>query len=200
MKGFARAVEMVPFTAGFWNFGYNHCIVYSVNDSCDFKYFDSPVGTLTVAATDSAVVFIGFGELTPPVLPPGGCVQRTTPFLEAVRAELDEWFSGQLRRFSVPVRLSGTPFQQSVWEAIAGIPYGACRSYGEIARAIGKPCAARAIGGACNRNPVPIIIPCHRVVGSNGALTGFGGGLDIKKALLAFEQGYSNKTNPVRPS
>lgn len=171
-----------------------------MSDPCDFIRLPSPVGTLTITATDSAVVFIGFGELTPPVLPPGGCIQRTTPFLETVRAELVAWFSGQLRRFSVPVRPAGSPFQLSVWEAISAIPYGECRSYGEIARAIGLPGAARAVGGACNRNPVPIIIPCHRVVGSDGSLTGFAGGLDNKKALLAFEQGYSNKKNPARPS
>lgn len=157
-------------------------------------YVDSPVGTLTITATDSAVVSIGFGELTPPVLHPGGCIQRTTPFLETVRAELVAWFSGQLRRFSVPVRLSGTPFQLAVWDAIAAIPYGACQSYGEIARAIGRPGAARAVGGACNRNPVPIIIPCHRVVGSDGSLTGFAGGLDIKMRLLELER----LSSPVR--
>jgi len=111
-----------------------------------------------------------------------------TPFLRSVRTELDAWFSGRLRRFTVPVRLSGTPFQLAVWDVIASIPYGECRSYGDIARTLGKPGAARAVGGACNRNPVPIIIPCHRVIGSDGSLTGFGGGLDNKKALLTLER------------
>lgn len=163
-------------------------IVRFVNDYCAFMYFDSPAGTLTIAEQDAAVIFIGFGTLTPPVLPPGGCEERMTPFLETVRTELDAWFSGRLRRFTVPVRLSGTPFQRAVWEAIAGIPYGEYRSYGDIARTLGKAGAARAVGGACNRNPVPIIIPCHRVIGSDGSLTGFGGGLDTKKALLALER------------
>ena len=163
-------------------------IVRFVNDYCDFMYFESPAGTLTVAEQNTAVVFIGFGTLTPPGFPPGGCEERMTPFLRSVRTELDAWFSGRLRRFTVPVRLSGTPFQLAVWDVIASIPYGECRSYGDIARTLGKPGAARAVGGACNRNPVPIIIPCHRVIGSDGSLTGFGGGLDNKKALLTLER------------
>jgi len=126
--------------------------------------------------------------LTPPVSQAAGCVQQTTPFLDTVCAELDAWFSGRLRRFTVPVRLTGTPFQLAVWKAIKSIPYGECRSYGDIARTLGNPGAARAVGGACNRNPVPIIIPCHRVIGSDNSLTGFDGGLDNKKALLTLER------------
>lgn len=158
-----------------------------MNDACSFTHFRSPVGTLTIAAVESGVVFLGFGRLTPPVFPVSAAIPRKTAFLENVCSELNAWFAGDLRNFSVPVRLSGTPFQLAVWEAVAAIPWGERRTYGEIARTIGRPGAARAVGGACNRNPVPIIIPCHRVVGADGSLTGFGGGLDIKARLLERE-------------
>ena len=146
---------------------------------------------LTVATRQDAVVYIGFGKHIPPKIPAVTVVQRNTAFLGKVQAELDAWFARDVSIFSVPFRLYGTPFQLAVWEAIAAIPYGESRSYGDIARIIGRPGAARAVGGACNRNPVPIIIPCHRVVGSDGSLTGFGGGLDIKSRLLILENSFS---------
>lgn len=159
-----------------------------MNGACNITCFRSPVGTLTIAAVESRVTFLGFGTLTPPALSGGAGIRRRTAFLERVCSELDAWFAGDLRIFSVPVGLSGTSFQKAVWSAIGEIPWGECRSYGEIAREIGRPGAARAVGGACNRNPVPIIIPCHRVIGSDGSLTGFGGGLDIKARLLERER------------
>lgn len=162
-----------------------------MSEPCDFIRLPSPVGTLTITAAGAAVISICFGEPTPQVSPPDGCIHRHTPFLDSVCTELDAWFSGRLRRFTVPVRLTGTPFQLTVWEAITGIPYGEHRSYGEIARTIGRPGAARAVGGACNRNPIPLIIPCHRVLGANGSLTGFAGGIPVKQRLLALEAGFS---------
>ncbi|MFD4574759.1 methylated-DNA--[protein]-cysteine S-methyltransferase [Streptomyces sp. NPDC058417] len=101
--------------------------------------------------------------------------------------QLKAYFAGELKDFTVPLRLTGTPFQRSVWEALRAIPYGETRSYGQLAAALGTPNASRAVGLANGRNPVGIIVPCHRVVGADGGLTGYGGGLDRKQRLLAFE-------------
>ena len=106
--------------------------------------------------------------------------------VEAER-QLREYFGGERESFSVPLRLVGTAFQLSVWQALKKIPYGRTRSYREIARSIGRPTATRAVGAANGQNPLPIFVPCHRVIGSNGSLTGFGGGLDVKLALLRLE-------------
>lgn len=107
------------------------------------------------------------------------------PFL----AEFDAYFAGRLQRFSLPLAARGTAFQQAVWQALCDIPYGETRSYSDIARTIGKPDAVRAVGAANGRNPLSIIVPCHRVIGQNGSLTGYAGGLEIKKTLLALERG-----------
>ena len=104
-----------------------------------------------------------------------------------VAKQLDEYFAGRFRRFTLPLDLRGTPFQRQVWDALLDIPYGETRSYGDVARALGRPRSARAVGGANHVNPVAIVVPCHRVIGSNGSLTGYGGGLDRKKALLDLE-------------
>lgn len=104
-------------------------------------------------------------------------------------AQLDAYFRGALRVFDLSLDPRGTPFQRQVWEAVARVPYGATRTYGEIARAIGRPAAVRAVGLANGANPLPIVIPCHRIIGANGALTGYGGGLPTKRALLALERG-----------
>lgn len=101
--------------------------------------------------------------------------------------QLGEYFAGERRRFDLPLAPEGTPFQRAVWSELARIPFGETRSYGEVARALGKPGASRAVGRANGANPIPIVVPCHRVVGSDGSLTGFGGGLEAKAALLALE-------------
>ena len=122
-----------------------------------------------------------------------GAVLRTTvlrtadPRASALAGELDAYFRGDLTAFTVPLDLAGTPFQLSVWRQLQAIPYGESRSYADVARAIDRPRAVRAVGAANGANPVPIIVPCHRVIGSSGALTGFGGGLDWKRRLLATE-------------
>ncbi len=103
--------------------------------------------------------------------------------------QLAEYFAGERKQFDVPLALRGTPFQLEVWRALQRIPYGETRTYADIARAIGRPTATRAVGGANGANPIPIIIPCHRVIGSNGGLTGFGGGIDVKRRLLDLEAG-----------
>ncbi len=110
--------------------------------------------------------------------------EALAPFL----AEFRDYFAGRLQRFTLPLAVRGTAFQQAVWQALCDIPYGETRSYGDIARAIGKPNAVRAVGAANGRNPLSIIIPCHRVIGQNGSLTGYAGGLPIKQALLTLER------------
>jgi methylated-DNA-[protein]-cysteine S-methyltransferase len=107
--------------------------------------------------------------------------------LTRAASQLREYFAGRRQRFDLPLAAQGTPFQQAVWQALAAIPWGALRSYADIARAIDKPSAVRAVGAANGRNPLPIVVPCHRVIGSNGALTGFAGGLETKRQLLELE-------------
>ena len=107
--------------------------------------------------------------------------------LAACAAQLTDYFAGKRRHFELPLAARGTPFQQSVWDALADIPYGELRSYRDIARTIGNPAAVRAVGAANGRNPLPIVVPCHRVIGSNGTLTGFAGGLEVKRFLLELE-------------
>ena len=110
--------------------------------------------------------------------------------LRQCEEELTAYFAGTLRTFSVPLQPVGTPFQLSVWEALRQIPYGETRTYAQIAEAIGNPKACRAVGMANNRNPISILIPCHRVIGAGGALVGYGGGLEVKKFLLALEGAF----------
>lgn len=118
---------------------------------------------------------------------PGIVVRDADPRAAVLAGELDAYFCGDLTAFTVPLDLAGTPFQLGVWSQLRSIPYGEVRSYGDVARAIGRPEAVRAVGAANGANPVPIVVPCHRVIGSSGALTGFGGGLDWKRRLLATE-------------
>ncbi|HEY7350303.1 MAG TPA: methylated-DNA--[protein]-cysteine S-methyltransferase [Ktedonobacterales bacterium] len=108
---------------------------------------------------------------------------------ETALAQLTAYFAGACRSFSVPLDPRGTSFQRLVWDTVAAVPYGATRSYGEIAHSIGRPASARAVGAANGANPLPVIIPCHRLIGANGSLTGYGGGIEIKRWLLALEQG-----------
>ena len=112
----------------------------------------------------------------------------TSPLLEEAARQLQEYFAGCRREFSLPLAPRGTEFQRQVWHALEGIPYGETRTYGEIARAIGKPKACRAVGMANHRNPLSILVPCHRVVGADGSLTGYGGGLEAKQFLLELEK------------
>lgn len=144
------------------------------------RLVESPVGLLTLRAEAGALTAILFGDVTMG-LPDGD------PVLGQAAEELAEYFAGTRREFTVPVRLTGTAFQQAVWAALREIPYGETATYGEIARRIGRPRACRAVGMANHRNAVPIIVPCHRVIGSGGALTGYAGGLPVKRFLLAWE-------------
>lgn len=146
---------------------------------------DSVLGSLVLGEEDGRIVLLGFGEKD---VPKAG-QEAETPVLAQARAQLDAYFAGERKAFELPLNPVGTEFQRRVWEALCGIPYGETRSYGQVAASLGKPGAARAVGMANNRNPISIIIPCHRVIGANGALVGYGGGLDIKIKLLEIE-GY----------
>ncbi|GGK75656.1 MULTISPECIES: methylated-DNA--[protein]-cysteine S-methyltransferase [Streptomyces aurantiacus group] len=149
---------------------------------------DSPYGPLTLVATDGVLsgLYMTDQRHRPPEETFG--TPDDTPFGETID-QLKAYFAGELKEFDLPLRLDGTPFQRTVWDQLRRIPYGETRSYGELADALGNPKASRAVGLANGRNPVGIIVPCHRVVGANGSLTGYGGGLDRKKRLLDFERG-----------
>ena len=147
--------------------------------------FSTPFGDMTLAEENGALTSLSFQALSGPDSP--------TPLLKRGIRELDEYFAGKRTSFDLPLHLSGTPFQLAVWRALAEIPYGALETYGGLAARIGKPKAARAVGMGCHNNPLPIIIPCHRVVGHNGSLTGFGGGLGLKQALISLESAESGK-------
>jgi len=153
----------------------------------DYTYLDTPIGELLLAGDRHALRVLGF--------PNGPKRRREEPdwelrdavFFEA-KAQLTQYFAGTLQEFSLRLEPIGTPFQLSVLDQLQRIPYGETVSYGEIATRLGKPKAMRAVGAANGRNPIPVIIPCHRVIGSTGKLTGFGGGLPTKEALLRNEQ------------
>lgn len=143
--------------------------------------YHAPVGELVITYQDGAVIALKRADAT--ALPE----DAPNALTEAVCRQLDEYFAGTRTTFDFPLRLQGTAFQEKVWAALRDIPYGETRSYQQIAQAIGQPKACRAVGMANHRNPIYIVVPCHRVVGANGALTGYGGGLDMKKALLELE-------------
>lgn len=141
---------------------------------------DSPIGPLTLSGTETALTKLTFGD---------GRQAETcsAPVLEQAARELSEYFSGTRREFTVPLAPEGSDFQQKVWAALRSVPYGTTASYKDIAVQTGKPGAAVAVGQANSKNPIPVIIPCHRIIGANGKLTGYTGGLHIKKALLRLE-------------
>ena len=154
----------------------------------------SPLGPILLAGDRSGLLRLSFQRGLTPSKPELGwqpLASASRPHhhhpVAVARRELGEYFAGQRREFTVPVSLRGTPFQERVWAALTGIPYGETISYGELARRVGQPTAARAVGSASGRNPVPIVIPCHRVVRSGGALGGFSCGLELKERLLALE-------------
>ena len=152
--------------------------------------FSSPVGILTLVARGDALVAILWENDRPGRVRLGPTVEAPDhPVLRETGRQLAAYFAGSLRAFSLPLAFEGTPFQQSVWRALLTIPYGETRSYAEVARQIGQPTAMRAVGAANGRNPISIVAPCHRVIGSGGALTGFAGGLAAKDHLLSLERG-----------
>ena len=146
----------------------------------------SPIGRLLLAGDEGGLRLVHFATGRRPRSPQGDWMEDRRPFKEVIR-QLEAYFEGKLQDFDLPLVLDGTEFQLLVWRNLQKIPYGETISYGQLARRIGSPHSARAVGLANGSNPIPIIVPCHRVIGSNGDLTGFGGGLPVKKKLLALE-------------
>ena len=153
-------------------------------------FLPSPVGRLTLVASDDALVAVLWENDDPQRVRLEAAVERPDhPVLVRAEDELREYFAGKRNAFSLPLEPRGTSFQKEVWCALAGIPFGQTRSYGQLADQLGRPKAARAVGAANAHNPISIIVPCHRVIGSSGKLTGFAGGLDAKALLLDLERG-----------
>lgn len=146
-------------------------------------YYETVIGRIGIAEDDGAVTNVFFGH----TVAPEAFEVVGTPLLDRAAEEIDEYLQGAREAFDLPVRAEGTAFEQAVWAALTTIPYGQTRTYGEIAAQIGRPGASRAVGRANGRNPVSIVIPCHRVVGASGAMTGYAGGVELKLRLLALE-------------
>ena len=159
------------------------------------RQLDSPIGRLRLVATDQGLSHLLFDQQVGEDLESDGDAVEADdhPVLAAATAQLAEYFAGRRQEFDIPLDLTGTEFQRAAWSALASVPFGETRSYRQQAEAIGRPKAVRAIGAANGRNPVPIVLPCHRIVGSDGSLTGYGGGLPIKEFLLSHEQAQSQK-------
>jgi methylated-DNA-[protein]-cysteine S-methyltransferase len=157
--------------------------------TCSYTLIDSPVGELKLVASDRGLAAILWENDDPDRVRLGALVEDPAhPVLTETARQLTAYFAGDLERFDVPLDFNGTDFQKIVWAALLTIPFGETRSYGEIAHQIGRPSASRAVGAANGRNPISIIAPCHRVIGSSGALTGFAGGLAAKERLLGLER------------
>lgn len=151
------------------------------------RWTESPLGKLRLAAEDGAVVGLFMEEHGPAP----GCATadgQGDPLLDEATRQLAAWFAGERTRFDLPLSPRGTPFQLAVWEALREIPFGETRSYGQIASGLGHPKAVRAVGAANGRNPIAIIVPCHRVIGADGSLVGYGGGMERKRWLLGHER------------
>lgn len=143
------------------------------------RYVDTPLGALALEADAEGLTAASFA--------PRNWKEQTCPLLEEAARQVEEWFAGARKAFALPLAVRGTPFQKAVWKQLQAIPWGEYRTYGEIARNLGKPGAARAVGNACGANPLVLIIPCHRVLARNGRLGGFSAGLELKKKLLQRE-------------
>ncbi len=161
-----------------------------------YCYLETPIGELLLAGTADALTMVGFPKGSMRRDPEADWIFNEKPFAEVSR-QLLEYFAGERRDFDLKLDLEGTEFQLSVLRELQQIPYGTTTSYADIAKRIGRPKAVRAVGAANGRNPIPIIVPCHRVIGSHGDLTGFGGGLDTKEALLRLEAEHSQFPNVV---
>ncbi len=155
-------------------------------DEVFYCHIDSPLGPLLVSGGAAGLAGLSFPAGHKSYGPKPGWRLDSAPFAE-VRRQLDAWFGGEIRAFDLPLVIAGTAFQRRVWGLLAEIPFGITRSYGDLAQDLGNPGASRAVGLANGANPIPIILPCHRVIGSSGALTGFGGGLPAKRFLLRHE-------------
>ena len=160
------------------------------------KIMQSPVGTLKLVASAQGLAAILWENDNPGRVRLGKTTEDNThPLLLETEHQLQEYFQGMRKSFSLELDLAGTTFQKQVWEALLGIPFGETRSYGQLAKLLGNPRATRAVGAANGRNPISIIVPCHRVIGSNGKLTGFAGGLGVKEQLLGLESPTVHRVN-----
>jgi methylated-DNA-[protein]-cysteine S-methyltransferase len=166
-----------------------------------YKTIDSPVGKLKLVASDNGLVAVLWDKEKPKRVRLGEVQEREGhPVLIKAERQITDYFAGKRRSFSVDIDMQGTSFQKQVWEALLAIPFGETRTYGDLAKQLGRPQAARAIGAASGKNPLSIIVPCHRVVGSSGRLTGFAGGLDAKARLLELEgKGNGGGAQESRP-
>ena len=163
-----------------------------------YKIIESPVGKLKLVASDQGLVAILWDNDRPRRVRLSELVEdQRHPVLEKTEQQLKEYFAGERNSFSIPLDMRGTVFQNDVWNALLAIPFGETRTYGQLAKQLGKPQASRAVGAANGRNPVSIIVPCHRVIGSSGKLTGFAGGLDRKAYLLTHEEKNSAGVIPL---
>lgn len=162
-----------------------------------YCYLSTPLGELLLAGDDDALCLIGFPDGAMRHEPESDWIYSEKPFRDA-REQLTAYFDGELQSFDLRLRPGGTEFQRKVLAELQKVPYGTTTSYGEIAKRIGNPKAVRAVGAANGRNPIPIVIPCHRVIGSSGDLVGFGGGIAAKEALLRLEMEHSQFPNVVQ--
>ena len=159
----------------------------------NYQHLDTPIGTLRLASNGIQLLKIEFeGQYNNDV------VEASDAVLVNCAHQLTDYFAGKRQRFELALWTKGTPFQQAVWDALADIPYGELRSYKDIAHSINNPAAVRAVGAASGRNPLPIVVPCHRVIGSNGSLTGFAGGLEAKRVLLQLEARLTHDAAPKK--
>ena len=158
----------------------------------------TPIGKILIAGDESVIKMMSFPQGDKLRKVEAHWTESNSPF-KSVITQLDEYFHGERISFDLPLSPQGTEFQQQVWNALLAIPYGCTTSYGELAKTINRPKASRAVGAANGANPIPIIIPCHRVIGSTGKLTGFGGGIPTKQWLLAHEKKYSPANNSSEP-
>ena len=162
--------------------------VEAVMFDISLAYLDSPIGRLAILADSEGITEIRFPNNSKPLsLVEASTCTKGEACLGLAIEQLNAYFEGRLKVFDLPLSINGSDFQKQTWAQLQGIAYGSTASYGEIASAMGKPKAARAVGMANNKNPIPIVIPCHRIIGSNGSLTGFAGGLDTKAWLLKHE-------------
>lgn len=158
-----------------------------MTDAILHRYIDSPVGPLLIAGNDTGLQLIEFHAPRHPMPRDEGWREGDHVVLRQAQAQLAEYFTGKRRGFDLPLAPRGTEFQRQVWWELASIPFGGTISYAELAQRVGRPTATRAVGAANGRNPLPIVLPCHRVIGADGSLTGFGGGLPTKQFLLQLE-------------
>jgi len=163
-----------------------------------YRDIQSPVGPLRIVADEDALLAILF--LRNGAAPGDAGTEGTTPVIDAAIGQLQEYFAGKRRDFELPLRPEGTDFQRAVWQALCTIDFGETRAYSDIARAVGRPDAVRAVGAANGQNPISIVIPCHRVIGKNGTLTGYGGGIDNKRWLLDHEKPSLFEATSAAPS